>query len=145
MTVLTLSDVVDGLRAAWAADTCSPDDIARSAWSSVNPAWGHCDITALVVNDLFGGDLVMGEVYLDGQQNGYHWWNRLVSGLEIDLTQEQFRLGQSVTAAQVRRRPPGPLPKRREEYLLLRSRLEVRLGPLPPEADGSPRPESPAE
>jgi hypothetical protein len=143
--VLTLSDVVDGLRSAWAGDTCSPDDVARAAWSCDNPAWGHCDITALVVNDLFGGDLVMGEVYLDGQQQGFHWWNRLDSGLELDLTREQFRLGQSVTSAKVIRRPAGPLPRRREEYLLLRARLAARLGSVPPEADGSPRPEPAGE
>ncbi|WP_107064023.1 YunG family protein [Streptomyces mutabilis] len=27
---------------------------------------GHCDITAPVVNDIFGGDLMVGEVHLDG-------------------------------------------------------------------------------
>ncbi|GLY31582.1 hypothetical protein [Kineosporia sp. NBRC 101731] len=141
MTVFTLNDVADGLRASWAADTCSPDDVERSPWSPENPAWGHCDITALVVNDLFGGDLVMGEVHLNGEQHGYHWWNRLESGLEIDMTKEQFRLGQTISSVQVRKRPPGPLRRRREEYLLLRERLADRLGALPHEADGTQRDE----
>ena len=44
----------DVMRASWAADTCSPDDLARAGWHPDNPAWGHCDITALLVNDLFG-------------------------------------------------------------------------------------------
>jgi hypothetical protein len=51
----TLTDIEHALRACWAADTCSPDDLVRAGWSSGNPAWGHCDVTALVVRDLFGG------------------------------------------------------------------------------------------
>ncbi|WP_435839901.1 YunG family protein [Streptomyces canus] len=117
------------LRASWAADTSSPDD--QADWQPCNPAWGHCDFTALVVNDVFSGDLIVGEVHLDGTQHGFHWWNRLPSGIELDLTREQFQLGQTVTAARVVERPPGPLPRRWEEYLLLRERVIKHLGPLP--------------
>lgn len=56
-----LIDLDRALRAGWAADTCSPDDQAE--WQPGNPAWGHCDITALIVNDVFGGDLLVGEVH----------------------------------------------------------------------------------
>jgi hypothetical protein len=124
--------VIDkALRASWAEDTCSPDDLARAGWQSGNPAWGHCDITALVVNDIFGGDLVVGEVHLDGRRHGFHWWNRLSSGVELDLTREQFRDGQTVTAARVVQRPPGPSPRRWPEYLLLRERVAAHVGFLP--------------
>jgi hypothetical protein len=135
----TLVSITEALHACWAADTCSPDDLARAGWWPDNPAWGHCDITALIVNDLFGGDLMLGEVYLAGEQHGYHWWNRLGSGLEIDLTREQFRLGQVITTPRVVKRPKGPLPRRWEEYQLLRERLASHLGPLP----GEMRPEGP--
>lgn len=124
-----LLDLDRALRTAWAADTCSPDD--RDEWRPDNPAWGHCDITALVVHDVFGGDLMVGEVYLDGTQHGFHWWNRLSSGVELDLTYEQFRRGQTVKEARLVVRPPGPLPRRWEEYLLLRERVAEHLGPLP--------------
>lgn len=126
-----LVDIDTALRASWAADTCSPDDRDRAEWLPGNPAWGHCDITALIVNDIFGGDLVVGEVHLDGAQLGFHWWNKLPNGIELDLTREQFRFGQVVTAARVVERPPGPLPRRYEEYLLLRERVAEHLGPLP--------------
>jgi hypothetical protein len=119
------------LRASWAADTCSPDDMARAGWQADNPAWGHCDITALIVNDIFGGELVVGEVHRDGERQGFHWWNRLPSGVELDLTREQFRAGQTVTAARILERPPGPAPRRWAEYLLLRERIVGRLGHLP--------------
>ncbi|WP_217162849.1 hypothetical protein [Streptomyces sp. AC512_CC834] len=126
-----LLDIDRALRASWAADTCSPDDRDRAEWLPGNPAWGHCDITALIVNDVFGGNLRVGEVYLDGEQLGFHWWNELPSGIELDLTREQFQLGQTVTGARVVERPPGPLSRRWKEYLLLRERVVKHLGPLP--------------
>ncbi|MGW9030780.1 YunG family protein [Streptomyces sp. NPDC055722] len=129
MTPWNLIDLDRALRAGWAADTCSPDDQAN--WQQSNPAWGHCDITALIVNDVFGGDLMVGEVHLEGTQHGFHWWNRLPSGVELDLTREQFQRGQTITAVRVVERPPGPLPRRWEEYLLLRERVIEHLGSLP--------------
>jgi hypothetical protein len=128
MTPWNLLDLDKALRASWAADTSSPDN--QTDWEPGNPAWGHCDITALIVHDIFGGDLVFGEVYLDGDQRGFHWWNRLPSGVELDLTREQFRDGQIVNAARVVERPPGPL-RRWDEYLLLRKRVIGHIGFLP--------------
>ncbi|GIF67706.1 hypothetical protein Ais01nite_57410 [Asanoa ishikariensis] len=121
--MLTLIDIEHAVRASWAADTCSPDDLARAGWHPDNPAWGHCDVTALVLNDLFGGDLVLGDVHLGGEQHGYHWWNRLPGGVEIDLTYEQFQSGQTVTAARAVRRPPGRPRRRADAYDLLRQRV----------------------
>ncbi|MFG3254023.1 hypothetical protein [Streptomyces sp. NPDC048172] len=123
-----LDDIERAVRASWAADTCSPDDMAREPWTVENPAWGHCDVTALVVHDFFGGELLCGEVFLDGEQHGYHWWNRLGSGVETDLTRDQFRRGQTVTEGRVVARPPGRPPRRAEEYERLRERVEARLG-----------------
>lgn len=57
-----------------------------SSWSKDNPALGQCAVTALVVNDLEGGQIISGTV------NGFeHYWNLLPSGKEKDLTREQFR------------------------------------------------------
>lgn len=123
MIPLTLTDITQAVRSGWAADTCSADDLARSPWTTDNPAWGHCDITALVVHDFFGGELLVGEVYLDGEQHGHHWWNRLPSGIEIDLTHEQFRRGQVVSGNRAVQRPVGRPPRRGDEYELLRDRV----------------------
>jgi hypothetical protein len=76
--------------------------------------------------------MVMSEVYVDGAQRGYHWWNKLASGIELDLTREQFQRGETLSNVQVKQRPPGPLPRRWAEYLLLRERVSAILGPLPP-------------
>lgn len=131
VTPWTLSNIEGALRMSWAADTCSPDDLERAGWEPTNPAWGHCDITALLVHDLLGGDLVVGEVHLDGEQHGFHWWNRMASGIEVDLTREQFRQGQVITAARVVQRPASKPARRYREYLLLRDRVAAQLGPLP--------------
>ena len=144
MTSWSLTEIEAAVRATWAADTCSPDDEARFGWGPENPALGHCDITALVVNDLFGGDLVVAEVFRDGEQEGYHWWNRLDNGLELDLTRDQFQLGQTLSAVRVVARPVGPTRRRHAEYLVFRERLSRRLNPLPTPNDGITRPTAPA-
>ncbi|WP_280395152.1 YunG family protein [Nocardia brasiliensis] len=138
MSSFTLDVIEQALRSSWAADTCSPDDVARAAWDFGNPAWGHCDITALVVQDVFGGDLMLGDVYLVEEQRGYHWWNRLPDGAEVDLTLEQFRLGETVTNGRVVR-PVGPLRRRVEEYELLRRRVADHVGRALPVCSAFPR------
>ncbi len=46
---------------------------------------GHCAAAAHVVQQQFGGDIVAGQV-----QGELHYWNRLPTGLEVDLTSDQF-------------------------------------------------------
>ena len=131
-TPWTLADIEAAIRAGWSAETCSPDDVERAPWTADNPAWGHCDITSLVVQDLVGGELMVGEVWLDGEQQGFHCWNVLPGGIRIDLTREQFRRGQYVTPGRpMGKRPGGRLPRRWEEYQLLRRRVIDKLGPMP--------------
>ncbi|GGQ27958.1 hypothetical protein GCM10010215_60230 [Streptomyces virginiae] len=130
-TTWTLADLEAAIRAGWSAETCEPADISRVPWTPENPAWGQCDITALVVQDLVGGDLVLGEVFHEGRQEGYHWWNLLPGGIRVDLTREQFRRGETVTPGRVVKRPGGRLKRRWEEYQLLRQRVIDKLGPLP--------------
>ena len=60
-------------------------------------------------------------------------WNRLPSGLEVDLTREQFRLGQVVGEPTVRNRPAGFDPTharyhRYQKYLVLSERVRATLG-----------------
>jgi hypothetical protein len=114
------------VRASWGPDVCDdPVDLAR--WSPDNPARGQCGPTTLVVNDLLGGALCVGEVHLpDGSQRGYHWWNRL-AGLDLDLTLEQFDAGERVQEPRVLSRPLGPLRRGEEQYLRLRGRVLAQL------------------
>ncbi|MCF3101405.1 hypothetical protein IPZ58_07405 [Streptomyces roseoverticillatus] len=124
MTPWLLSDIEKALINSWGADTCTPE--YRSRWTPGNPARDQCGVTALVLNDLLGGDLVRGEVRVGGVRTDYHWWNRLGEGLEIDLTREQFRPEEIVTGGVVIPRPPE-IKRLREEYELLRARVLEKL------------------
>ena len=123
---VTLHALDAAVRASWGPDVCEdPADLPR--WSPANPARGQCGPTALVVNDLLGGELCVAEVRLrDGAQRGFHWWNRL-AGVDIDLTLEQFEADELVQEPRVLSRPAGPLRRGETQYLLLRSRVLARL------------------
>ena len=118
MTVDLLRPV---LRAAWGPDTCDPHDLAQ--WRPENPARGQCGTTALVVQDLLGGELIMGRVHVDGVKIGHHWWNRLPDGAAVDLTAGQFHPGETVIGGDVRHRPPDAPRRCRGQYMLLRHRV----------------------
>nr|WP_059007242.1 hypothetical protein [Streptomyces specialis] len=120
MTTWVLSDIEDAVRASWGADTCTPE--YRPRWRPENPARDQCGATALVLNDLLGGELVRGEVRAGGERTDYHWWNRLGLGVEIDLTREQFEPGEVVVGPVVVPRPVE-IVRLRAEYELLRDRV----------------------
>ncbi|AQW46572.1 hypothetical protein SHXM_00035 [Streptomyces hygroscopicus] len=82
----------------------------------------------MVLNDLLGGELIRGEVRVNGEFRDYHWWNRIGMGVEIDLTRGQFRPEETVTGGTVvPRRPVTEWRRLREEYELLRSRVMEEL------------------
>jgi 8-oxo-dGTP pyrophosphatase MutT (NUDIX family) len=133
--MLTLSRLRPVVRDAWGPDTCDPVDLKD--WRPDNPARGQCGVTALVLHDLLGGDLILGEVHENGTRRGHHYWNRLPDGTEVDLTQDQFRPDETVTGGVTVARPSG-LPRRcRGQYKLLRHRVLAQL-------DGGVRPVGPS-
>lgn len=119
------------LQAAWGPDTCDPHDLAN--WGPENPARGQCGTTALVVQDLLGGELIVGQVHVDGVKIGHHWWNRLPDGTTVDLTAGQFHPGEMVTGGDVRHRPPDAPRRCRGQYKLLRHRVFGALADKYPE------------
>ena len=65
------------LRSVWSTAT-------GGKWRPDNPACGQCSVTALVLQDLLGGDILKTSV--EGQ---WHFYN-LVGGQRLDLTDTQF-------------------------------------------------------
>ncbi|MFZ1979544.1 MAG: hypothetical protein WAV76_16445 [Bacteroidota bacterium] len=56
-----------------------------SKWTPSNPASGQCGVTALVINDFFGGEILKTRL-----ENGkWHFYNR-ISGSRFDFTASQF-------------------------------------------------------
>ena len=60
--------------------SASPDE-----WTPENPARGQCAVTALIVQDMFGGELLRTTV--DGES---HYLNVIGDGTLVDLTAQQF-------------------------------------------------------
>jgi 8-oxo-dGTP pyrophosphatase MutT (NUDIX family) len=109
------------VRAAWGPDTRDPHDL--TGWEPGNPARDQCGTTALVVQDLLGGELILGEVHVDGAKIGHHYWNQLPDGTTVDLTADQFYPGEVVVGGEVRHRPPDAPRRCRGQYQLLRHRV----------------------
>ncbi|MED7948657.1 MULTISPECIES: hypothetical protein [unclassified Streptomyces] len=124
MTAWTLNDIERAIRSSWGVDTCAPEDLAH--WRPDNPARGQCGATALVVHDLLGGELMMGEVYAGGVRTDLHWWNRSAAGVEVDLTRSRFGPDERVGPGRPVARPqrPGRL---QAQYQLLRGRVVAHL------------------
>jgi len=80
MLSITFSQLEKTLHQSWSRETSyCPDQ-----WTSQNPALGQCAVTALIVQDSLGGEIVWARV--DGIS---HYFNR-INGETIDLTRSQF-------------------------------------------------------
>jgi hypothetical protein len=55
----------------------------QDKWSPDNPAFGQCAVTALVIQDYLGGEILYCKHY-------HHYWNKLPDGTILDLTKVQF-------------------------------------------------------
>lgn len=82
----TLSELENALRNAWSIETSDEPE----NWSMANCSRGQCGASTLVVNDWFGGDLLISTVHVEGKQIGVHYSNRLPNGSTFDPTGDQF-------------------------------------------------------
>jgi hypothetical protein len=116
---LHLERLAAALAQAWRRESSADP----AGWSADNPAWGQCAVTALIVQDHCGGELLHGTVC--GQS---HYWNRLDSGREVDLTMAQFE-GQGRPANAERRERDYVLsfPDTRKRYQRLRMAVEQNV------------------
>jgi hypothetical protein len=80
---------------SWDKNTCYPP--LSDEWNAQNPALGQCAVTALVVQDYLGGELLY-------CRHNYHYWNRLPDKEEIDFTKEQFPKGTIICLDEIRLR-----------------------------------------
>ncbi len=71
------SQIARALSLSWSLDT------ARQ-WTATNPAAGQCNVTALLVHERFGGELLKTPL-----PEGDHYYNR-IDGRRYDFTESQF-------------------------------------------------------
>ncbi|UQW96222.1 hypothetical protein M2M59_09365 [Rummeliibacillus sp. G93] len=70
-------EILDVLFKTWSLES-------SSKWNKENPALGQCGVTALVVNDILGGEI--NKTKLPG---GWHFYN-IINGKRYDFTDSQF-------------------------------------------------------
>jgi len=88
-----LPDLESALKDSWSRETSS--DPAN--WSEENPAWGQCAVTALIVNDYLGGEIVWALARLPNGKEASHYFNKIDNedflACPVDLTRTQFPQG----------------------------------------------------
>lgn len=115
----TLGEFYLACRQAWSAETCSAK--FRPLWSAENPSVGQCTITAKLVHEFFGGEIL----WLPLEGGGRHSFNR-IRGVIIDLACEQFGADALLDFPDARSGDPESLvkdPDKAERCELLRGRL----------------------
>ena len=108
------------LRKAWCRETAHPS--YREKWSEDNPSVGQCLVTALIIQDRYGGDIDSCKV-----GNNSHFVN-IIDERIIDRTAEQFGgIGNiKYINGSFRKRTRASLLKNKDikaRYELLKSRL----------------------
>jgi hypothetical protein len=58
--------------------------VSARQWTAENPAAGQCNVTALLVHELFGGELLKTPL-----PKGDHFYNK-IDGLRYDFAESQF-------------------------------------------------------
>ena len=113
------------LHNGWSKETCAIS--LRSRWSELNPCLGQSDITALLVQKCFGGD-----IYHFKYSDRHHYFNK-INGLIIDLTFHEAMDAPSSKYDTADKRSEKANPhkskhrKRMERYELLIQNCQLRL------------------
>lgn len=81
----SLEQVIDALRHSWSYETT----FDHPGWSEQNPARGQCQVSSLVMQDYFGGELRRYQVLGEGLDER-HYCNVLDGGVVIDTTASQY-------------------------------------------------------
>lgn len=78
-------DLVRTIQECWNKDTSADPE----NWSPKNPAYGHCDITSVLIRDYYGGEILYSYVKEPNGNKTAHFYNRIDNKI-IDLTKSQF-------------------------------------------------------
>jgi hypothetical protein len=126
--LLLFPHVVEAIAASWDADTAY-----KYKWDRDNPSMNQCAVTALVLQDYFGGKLVRCQTV----GGSTHCWNRFefrFIGFEVDLTYEQFDIIDDEPIREectvVNRENVLSFPDTKKRYEILKNRVAEYLGEL---------------
>lgn len=120
---MLLEKLEELLENCWTKET----SVDPKNWNIFNPAWGQCAVTALVVQDFMGGQLLKA-VIPTGKDQISHYWNLLPDGKEVDLTSKQFSDGIILKNEHLKERHYVlSYPATKKRYVLLRLAIENRI------------------
>lgn len=115
----TQAELVRALHDAWAPSTSANP----TGWSRDVPSYGQCAVSALVLQDHLGGTLMRSVI--NGES---HYWLRTPSGVDLDITVDQFPPDARHTNVEERTREYVlAYPDTRARYDQLRSRVNRLL------------------
>lgn len=83
MNIKKYQNFREALNGSWGKDTAYRKDAEN--WTKDNPALGQCAITALLFNELYGGQIISGV----SKSGIVHYWNKK-NGIKYDFTKQQF-------------------------------------------------------
>jgi|SRR3989338_4393055 len=115
------------LKRASAKNTCWPG--CADAWSEENPAWGHCAMYTLFVNEYIGGKILSANAHLPDGKVIPHYFNSIPFSIaknhDFDFSASQFPSGTSFKGRDnVSREYVLSLPdKEAERYRVFRQRV----------------------
>ncbi len=123
--MLSLDHLRERLGGAW----CAATSYDPRNWSAENAAYGHCAVTACIVQDDLGGDIVWALARLPDGEEVSHFFNR-IDGVEVDLTRGQFPAGTMIPAGGAH--PSGVdnrtyilcVPETQKRYEMLKARVD---------------------
>lgn len=107
------------LKHSWCRATAHPS--YQKDWTEDNPSYGQCCVTALAMQDLYGGDIY--ECKVQGKR---HYVNITPDGYLHDFTRGQFGEGQIIYSDMKPRTRKSLLKSKsvKERYELLKMRME---------------------
>lgn len=104
------------LHKAWSRET----SYIPEEWSEQNPSRGQCAVTALLVQEYMGGNIVKCNVVGDVSS---HFYNMLENGEVVDFTREQFGSNFQFTDEAIVSRASVMHPKTEVRYKTLKEQL----------------------
>ncbi len=107
-------------------DSSTAYEATQKIWSKENRSLGQCVVTALLVQEYFGGYIKKGYI---PERNMYHNWNE-IDGKKIDLTIEQIGSVPDVKYTKIMTKSRNSLLKNKStstRYFLLKKRVEKRI------------------
>ena len=129
MIEYNISVLKKAIQTSWNKETSSDPE----KWSCDNPAWGQCAVTALIVNDYLGGDIVWAEAKITDGRGISHYFN-YANRKEIDLTRIQFPERTIIPAGVDKRKEFAStrkyvlsFPATQQRYRILKQKVEENL------------------